>query len=83
MTDPIRLEQELKCIRKAAVATDDGGYLDGMISVAVPVFGRDRKVIGTVAVHARQSGLPLDKAFEHLSELKLAARNLGAIYRKM
>jgi IclR family acetate operon transcriptional repressor len=83
VTDPIQLEQELKCIRKAAVATDNGGYLDGMISIAVPVFGRNRKVIGSIAVHARQSDLPMDKAFKHLPTLQQAARDVGAIYRKM
>jgi IclR family acetate operon transcriptional repressor len=83
VTDPVRLEEELKRIRKAAVATDDGGYFSEMISVAVPVYGRNRKVIGTVAVHASRSDLPLDEAFRHLSELKQAARDLGAIYREL
>jgi len=82
VTDPVRLEEELKQIRKAAVATDDGGYFSEMISVAVPVYGRNRKVIGSVAVHASRSNLPLDEAFGHLSELREAARDLGAIYRE-
>lgn len=82
VTDPVRLEQELKQIRKAAVATDDGGFFSEMISVAVPVYGRNRKVIGSVAVHASRSNLPLDEAFGHLSELRQAARDLGAIYRE-
>jgi DNA-binding IclR family transcriptional regulator len=83
VTDPVKLEMELKQIRKTAVATDDGGYFSGMISVAVPVYGRKRKVIGSVAVHASRSDLPLDEAFRHLSELKQAARDLGALYRKL
>lgn len=82
VTDPIRLEDELRLIRKQAVATDDGGYLKDMISLAVPVFGRDRKIIGCVAVHADRSGLPLENAFHHLSELRSAARELGTIYRR-
>ena len=51
ITDPARLEAELARIRRSNVSTDDEGYLAGLISVAVPVFGRDRKIIGGVAVH--------------------------------
>ena len=83
VTDPIRIEEELKHIRRHLIATDEGGYLDGMISIAVPEFGLNRRVIGGVAVHARQTSLPLDKAFSYLSDLKQAARDLGAIYRRL
>jgi len=83
VTDPIRIEEELKHIRRRFIATDEGGYLDGMVSIAVPVFGQNRRVIGGVAVHAHQASLPLDKAFSHLSDLKQAARDLGTIYRRL
>ena len=83
VTDPIRIEEELKDIRRRFIATDEGGYLDGMVSIAVPVFGQNRRVIGGVAVHAHQASLPLDKAFSYLSDLKQAARDLGTIYRRL
>jgi DNA-binding IclR family transcriptional regulator len=83
VTDPISIEKELRRIRRRFIATDEGGYLDGMVSVAVPVFGQNRRVIGGVAVHARQASLPLDQALSHLPDLKQAARDLGTIYRRL
>jgi len=82
ITDPARLEQELARIRKSKVSTDDEGYLAGLISVAVPVWGRNRRVIGTVAVHAPNARLSLKHALGHVGLLKRAAGDLGRIYRQ-
>ena len=67
---------------KSKVSTDDEGYLAGLISVAVPVLGRNRRMIGTVAVHAPSARLSLKKALEHVGLLKAAAGDLGRIYRQ-
>lgn len=83
ITDPKVLEQELKKIRKASIAVDDGGYIDGMISIAVPVRSQRKKVIGCVAVHANRANVSPEEAFLYLPELKRAARELGAIYKKL
>lgn len=82
ITNPARLELELARIRKSKVATDDEGYLAGLISVAVPVWGRNRRVIGTVAVHAPTARMSLKQALEHVGLLKRAASDLGRIYRQ-
>lgn len=82
ITDPIRLEAELARIRRSNVSTDDEGYLAGLISVAVPVFGRDRKIIASVAVHAPTARMSLERALKHISLLKRAASDLGRLYRQ-
>lgn len=82
ITDAARLELELKRIRKSKVATDDEGYLAGLISVAVPVLGLNRRMIGTVAVHAPTARMSLKQALEHVGLLKAAASELGRIYRQ-
>ena len=61
ITDPARLEAELARIRKTKISTDDEGYLAGLISVAVPVLGRNRRMIATVAVHAPTARMSLKR----------------------
>jgi IclR family acetate operon transcriptional repressor len=82
ITDPDRLEAELRRIRKTKISTDDEGYLAGLISVAVPVLGRDRRMIGTVAVHAPSARLSLKQALDHVGLLRRAASDLGRIYKR-
>lgn len=82
ITDPDRLEAELKRIRKTKISTDDEGYLAGLISVAVPVLGRNRRMIGTVAVHAPNARMSLKQALGHVGLLRRAASDLGRIYKQ-
>jgi len=82
ITDPARLEAELVRIRKTKISTDDEGYLAGLISVAVPVLGRNRRMIGAVAVHAPTARMSLKRALAHVSLLRRAASDLGRIYRQ-
>lgn len=80
--DPARLEAELTRIRKTKISTDDEGYLAGLISVAVPVIGHNRRMIGAVAVHAPTARMSLKQALSHLPLLKRAAGDLGRIYKQ-
>jgi IclR family transcriptional regulator, acetate operon repressor len=82
ITDPAQLEKELIRIRKTRVSTDDEGFLAGLIAVAVPVFGRDRRVIATVSVHAPTARMSLTRALKHVNLLRRAAGDLGRIYRQ-
>jgi IclR family acetate operon transcriptional repressor len=82
ITDPALLETELKRIRKTKISTDDEGYFTGLISVAVPVLGRNRRMIGTVAVHAPTARMSLRQALAHVGLLRRAASDLGRIYRQ-
>lgn len=82
VTDPARLEPELARIRKTRISTDDEGFLAGLVSVAVPVLGRNRRIIGTVAVHAPTARMSLRRALTHVGLLKRAASDLGLLYRR-
>lgn len=82
ITCPKQLAEELSVIRRQNLATDDEGYLLGLISVAVPVFGKNRNVIGAVAVHAPRARLELDEALSYSAILRRAASDLGSIYRQ-
>ena len=82
VTDPMQLEKELARIRKTKISTDDEGFLAGLIAVAVPVYGRDRRIIATVSVHAPTARMSLARAVEHVPLLKRAAADLGRIYRQ-
>lgn len=82
ITDPKALERECLRIRRQGHATDDGGFLAGLISVAVPVIRRQDRVIIAVAVHAPAARLPLKKALECLPLLKRAAGRLARLYEQ-
>ncbi len=83
ITDPVALEAELREIRRKRVAYDNQGYLDGLVSVAVPVYGAARHVLGAVSVHGPISRLPMDRAVAIVPELRRAAAELSAAYRRI
>lgn len=83
ITDPHRLEIELARIRKSKIATDDEGFLAGLIAVAVPVRGRNRRMIATLAVHAPTARMSLKRALEQIPLLRQAASDLGRIYQRI
>lgn len=80
ITDPKRLEAELKRIRKTRISTDDEGFLSGLISVAIPVYDAHKRMIATVAVHAPSARMSLKTALGHVPLLRRAATELGKIY---
>lgn len=83
ITDRAALERDLRAIRRSRVSTDDEGFLAGLISVAVPVYGLSKTVIGTVSVHALKARLNLPRALTFLPQLRRAASDLGSAYRRL
>ena len=73
------LEPALAQVRKDGFGTDDEEFIEGMTAVAVPVLGRSRAMIATVAVHGPKSRLPLSRAVTHIPALRRAAEKLGAM----
>lgn len=80
ITDPKRLEAEVLRIRKSQVSTDDEGFLNGLISVAVPVFDEHKRMIGGIAVHAPSARLTLKRALTQVPLLRRAAAEIGKMY---
>jgi IclR family acetate operon transcriptional repressor len=83
ITDPRLLELELARIRKLGVSTDDEGYLEGLISVALPVYGLNRSILGTVAVHAPVARLSLERGLAYVPQIRRAASELASAYRRV
>ncbi|MFJ5487183.1 IclR family transcriptional regulator [Hansschlegelia beijingensis] len=73
------LEPALARVRTDGFGTDDEEFIEGMTAVAVPVLGRSRAMIATVAVHGPKSRLPLSRALTHIPALRRAAEKLGAM----
>ena len=79
ITDPRALEESLRAIRRAGVATDNEEFLDGLIAVAVPVEDRrdGNRVLAALAVHAPTARLSLARAMDHVGSLRAAAAKLA------
>ena len=78
ITDPVRLEDELKRIRRDGFAANNEENLAGLIALAVPIHDAEGRVIAGLAVHAPAARLTLDAAEAHLPRLRSAAAKLQA-----
>ncbi len=72
------LNEEFRRIRKEGYAVDAEEFVDGLVCVAVPVFGKDeRSVRCAVALQAPVARMSLAQALERLPRLQEAAKALG------
>lgn len=72
------LDEEFRGIRKEGYAVDAEEFVDGLVCVAVPVFGKDeRSVRCAVAVQAPVARMGLAQLLERLPRLQEAAKALG------
>ena len=76
ITQPERLEAELKQIRKQGYALNNEENLAGLIALAVPVHDGSGRVVAGLAVHAPVARMGLAEAEEKLPELRAAAARL-------
>ena len=74
------LSGELDGIRKQGFALDNEGFLRGLISVAVPVFGSRRSIIGTLALHVASQHMSLEAAKERIPLMRSAAAKIRDLY---
>lgn len=77
ITDPRRLREELKRIRRQDYSTDNQEFMSGVVCVAVPVRGPNGKAFAGVAISAAEARLTLAEAKRFLPELREAARQLS------
>jgi DNA-binding IclR family transcriptional regulator len=78
ITDGRRLAAELAQIRASRFATDNEEYHTGLVCVAVPVVDPRNRACAAIAVQALASRMPLQRALEHLPDLRRAADAMGA-----
>lgn len=77
ITDPNRLLDELKNIRRQGYALNDQENTTGMMGLAVPIRGHDGNAIAGLAVHAPVARLAPTAALTKLSQLQSAAEDIG------
>ena len=70
ITDPVELKAELEVARHRGFSLDNEEYLEGVYCVAVPVFGRNQKVVGAVSISGPVVRFSRDKAFQVAQRLK-------------
>ncbi|WP_083329126.1 IclR family transcriptional regulator [Marinobacter salinus] len=78
IVDVVALEAECKKIRAQGYSENIGEDLQGLVALAVPVYGEGGKVIAGIAVHAPEARTSLKTMHFHLGALTDAAARLGA-----
>lgn len=76
LTTAEQIEGALAGIRKTAVGTDNGEFMEGMAAVAVPIYDARGRLCATVAVHGPVSRLPLERALAFVPMLKKASKEI-------
>lgn len=82
ITDRSRLEQELQIIGRKKIGVDNEEFVRGMIAVAVPVLGREGKVVATVACHAPTARMSLDEMVSWAPRMRHAADAIGSVFSR-
>lgn len=79
ITSPTVLHTECEKIAAAGYALDQQEFVDGLMAIAVPVFGDQGVIRAALAVHAPVSRLPLSLALAKLPALYAAADRLKGL----
>jgi len=81
ITDPAKLDAELRQIRKEQVSFDREEYLVGVVCMAVPVIGRNGELLAALAIQAPEARMNIQAARRHLPALRRAANELAEIFQ--
>jgi len=79
LTNTESLEKALAKIRKDQVGTDNEEFVDGMVSVAVPIFNRRKRFFATLSIHAPSTRMTLEEISRHVPRLQKASQDLTLI----
>ena len=69
-------------IRRDAIGTDDQEFMHGVVCVSVPVIDEDGRCFGGIAISAPQARMTLKQMLTHIPQMRKAAANLAATYRR-
>ncbi len=72
------LDEQLHKIAAEGVGEDNGEYLDGLVSLAVPVIGENKQICFAIAIHAPSVRKSLSELRQYLPALRYAAGRLAA-----
>lgn len=79
ITERADLDSQLERIREEGVALDDGEYLDGLISLAIPVLDERGRICFAIAVHAPTARRSLSELRQYLPAMRRAAGRLSRV----
>lgn len=73
------LEKEVEQTKKRGYSVDNEEFVEGMVAVAVPVYGPNRRFFCSLSFHAPVQRLSLEKALAFVPSLKEAAKELAEL----
>jgi DNA-binding IclR family transcriptional regulator len=78
ITDVDQLLVELSRIRQDGISVDEGEYLDGLISLAIPVLDEHEHICFAIAVHAPTARRSVMELRQYLPAMRRAAAKLSS-----
>lgn len=82
ITDPLLFRQKLDAVNKQGFALVDGEFEEGLISIAVPVFGEYGKIVAAINVGAPESRATPELMLErYLPALQDAAKEISRLIK--
>lgn len=81
VTDRSRLQSQLSRIREEGVSIDEGEYLDGLISLAIPVFDEHGRMCFAIAAHAPTARRNVSELRQFLPAMRRAAGKLSSVFQ--
>ena len=81
ITERLRLEDELRQIRKERVSFDREEYIAGVVCVAMPVTGRNGEMLAAIAIQAPEARMNVQMARGHLPALRRATEELAETFQ--
>ncbi len=79
IVDRPALDAELARNAKLGLGIDNEEFVRGMIAVAVPVLGKDDKVVAAIACHGPTARLSLDDLMQKVPHLRAAAKTMREV----
>ncbi len=77
ITDVDTLEAQLSKAADEGVGYDSGEFLEGLVSITVPVIGADNQICFAIAIHAPSVRKSLDELRQYLPTLRHAAARMA------
>lgn len=78
ITDPTRLEEECRAVRRDDYAVNNQEYHVGLLGIAVPIRDGGGRVIAGLAMHSPVPRMNIEGLHTHLPALREAAARIGA-----
>lgn len=77
ITDVSQLTEQLEQIKEDGISLDEGEYLDGLISLAIPVLDAHDRICFAIAVHAPTARRNMAELRQYLPAMRRAAGKLA------